>query len=91
MISMWLKSMSTTVFCAMSHKLVEHFVEHMSIEFEMSLVGELTYFLKLHVKQIGNGTFISQSKYTQNLVKFFGLKTNSSSNTCRNTCENLLR
>ena len=50
-------------------------MEHMRIEFEMSLVGELTYFLGLQVKQTSNRTFISQSKYTRNLVKNFGLKT----------------
>ena len=33
------------VFGATSHKLVDHFVHHMSTEFEMSLVGELIYFL----------------------------------------------
>ena len=49
-------------------------MEHMSSEFEMSLVGELTYFLGLQVKQIGNGTFISQTKYAKNLVKKFGLE-----------------
>ena len=39
------------VFGAMSHKLVEHFVEHMSTEFETSLEGKLTCFLGLQVKQ----------------------------------------
>ena len=63
------------VFVATSHKLVEHFMEHMTTEFEMSLVGKLTYFLGLQVKQTGNGTFISQSKYAINLVKKFGLET----------------
>ena len=50
-------------------------MEYMSIEFEMSLVGEWTYFLGLQDKQIGNRTFISQSKYARNLVKIFGLET----------------
>ena len=35
------------VFGAMSHKLVDHFVYHTSVKFEMSLVEELTYFLGL--------------------------------------------
>ena len=46
-----------------------------STEFEMSLVGELTYFLGLQVRQTSNGTFISQSKYAKNLVKNFGIET----------------
>ena len=40
----------------------------------MNLVGELTYFLGQQVKQTGNGTFISQTKYAKNLVKMFGLE-----------------
>ena len=57
------------VFGITSHKLVEHFAEHMSTEFEMSPVGKLTYFLGLQVKQTCNGIFISQSKYAKSLVK----------------------
>ena len=44
-------------------------------EFEMSMVGELTFFLSLQIKQHKNGIFISQSKYARNLVKTFGLET----------------
>ncbi|XP_062103435.1 uncharacterized protein LOC133814503 [Humulus lupulus] len=46
----------------------------MTNEFEMSMVGELTYFLGLQVKQSEDGTFISQSKYAKNLVKKFGME-----------------
>ena len=41
----------------------------MKNEFEMSMVGELTYFLGLQVKQMKEGIFISQSKYAKNFVK----------------------
>ncbi|XP_065627966.1 uncharacterized mitochondrial protein AtMg00810-like [Quercus suber] len=37
------------------------------------MVGELNYFLRLQVKQQEDGIFISQEKYTKNLVKRFGL------------------
>ena len=46
----------------------------MKTEFEMSIVGELTYFLGLQVKQMQNWIFISQSKYARNLLKKFGLE-----------------
>jgi len=39
----------------------------------MSLVGELTNFLGLQVKQMEDTIFISQSKYAKNIVKKFGL------------------
>ena len=40
---------------------------------EMSMVGELTYFLGLQVKQANSRIYINQAKYTRNLVKRFGL------------------
>ena len=49
------------------------FSEEMKKEFEMSMVGELTFFLGLQVKQRKEGIFISQEKYTRNIVKKFGL------------------
>ena len=49
------------------------FSEEMKKEFEMSMVGELTFFLGLQVKQKKEGIFISQEKYARNIVKKFGL------------------
>ena len=45
----------------------------MTNEFEMSLVGELSCFLGLQVKQMKDGIFVSQSKYAKGLVTKFGL------------------
>ena len=42
--------------------------------FEMSMVGELTYFLGLQVKQTDSGIYINQAKYARILVKRFGLE-----------------
>ena len=43
-------------------------------EFEMSMMGELTFFLGLQVKQTKDGTFINQAKYVKDLLKRFGLE-----------------
>jgi hypothetical protein len=43
-------------------------------KFEMSMMGELNYFLGFQVKQLKEGTFISQTMYTQDLLKRFGMK-----------------
>jgi hypothetical protein len=43
-------------------------------KFKMSMMGELTYFLGFQVKQLKDGTVISQTKYTQDLLKRFGMK-----------------
>ncbi|KAK6163788.1 hypothetical protein DH2020_000652 [Rehmannia glutinosa] len=47
-------------------------------KFEMSMMGELTFFLGLQVKQMQDGTFISQTKYTRDLMKKFGMEDKSS-------------
>jgi hypothetical protein len=43
-------------------------------KFEMSMMGELNYFIRFQVKQLKEGTFISQMKYTQDFHKRFGMK-----------------
>jgi hypothetical protein len=46
----------------------------MTQKFEMSMMGKLNYFLGFQVKQLKDGIFISQTKYTQDLLKRFGMK-----------------
>ncbi|XP_020094891.1 uncharacterized protein LOC109714602 [Ananas comosus] len=46
----------------------------MTSEFEMSMMGELNYFLGLQVKQSKDGIHLSQTKYAKELVKKFGLE-----------------
>jgi hypothetical protein len=43
-------------------------------KFEMSMMGELKYFLGFQVKQLQEGTFISQMKYIQDILTKFGMK-----------------
>jgi hypothetical protein len=62
------------VFGSTNNTKVQQFVDVMSHEFEMSLVGELSYFLGLQIRQLNDGIFISQAKYAKNLVKKFGLE-----------------
>jgi hypothetical protein len=51
------------VFGGLSHSLVARFAEDMSKEFEMSMIGELQFFLGLQIKQAKEGTFVHQAKY----------------------------
>jgi hypothetical protein len=46
----------------------------MTQKFEMSMMGELNYLLGFQVKQLKDGNFISQTKYTQDLLKRFRMK-----------------
>jgi hypothetical protein len=43
----------------------------MSRKFEMSMIGELSFFLGLQMKQTKDETFICQSKYVNDLLKRF--------------------
>jgi hypothetical protein len=45
-----------------SHTLVFRFQEMMESEFQMSMMGELTFFLGIQVKQMKQGTFVHQAK-----------------------------
>ena len=65
--------MDDVVFGSTIDNFAHEFSEEMKREFEMSIVGELNYFLGLQVKQQKDGIFIFQDKYAKNLVKRFGL------------------
>ncbi|RVW74396.1 Retrovirus-related Pol polyprotein from transposon RE1 [Vitis vinifera] len=43
-------------------------------EFEMSMMGELNFFLGLQIKQLKEGTFINQAKYIKDLLKRFNME-----------------
>jgi hypothetical protein len=50
---------------------VQWFANSMKTEFEMSMIGELSYFLGLQVNQSYAGIFISQEKYLKEMLKKF--------------------
>jgi hypothetical protein len=52
----------------------EEFSRIMIQKFEMSMMGELKYFLAFQIKQLQEGTFIYQTKYIQDILKKFGMK-----------------
>jgi hypothetical protein len=59
------------VFGGSSHNLVAKFIDEMSREFEMSMMDELQYFLGLQIKQVKDGTFVHQTKYTNDMLRKF--------------------
>ncbi|GMI84085.1 hypothetical protein HRI_002077800 [Hibiscus trionum] len=52
----------------------KEFSKLMQGEFEMSMMGELSFFLGLQIKQRKDGTFINQAKYVNDMLKKFGLE-----------------
>jgi hypothetical protein len=45
----------------------------MANEFEISMIGELSYFLGIQIKQLKNDTFVSQGKYIKDMLNKFGM------------------
>nr|GEU33178.1 retrovirus-related Pol polyprotein from transposon TNT 1-94 [Tanacetum cinerariifolium] len=52
----------------------DEFSKIMHDEFEMSMMGELNFFLGLQIKQMKDGIFCNQSKYIKEMLKKFGLE-----------------
>jgi hypothetical protein len=61
------------IFSGSSHTLVSRFQEIMESEFQMSMMGELTFFFGIQVKQTKQDTFVHQAKYTKDLMKKFNM------------------
>nr|GEV38624.1 hypothetical protein [Tanacetum cinerariifolium] len=51
------------------------FSDLMKSRFEMSMMGEMTFFLSLQVNQSPSGILINQSKYVHEILKKYGLNT----------------
>ncbi|GJX49696.1 retrovirus-related pol polyprotein from transposon TNT 1-94 [Tanacetum coccineum] len=52
----------------------DEFAKIMHDEFEMSMMGELNFFLGLQIKQMEDGIFFNQSKYIKEMLKKFSLE-----------------
>ena len=69
------------IFGSTDENLCKKFAKLMQSKYEMSMMGELTYFLGLQVKQVKDGIFISQTKYIYDLFKKFDFTECSSAKT----------
>jgi hypothetical protein len=54
--------------------LVQWFASAMESKFEMSMIGELSFFLGLQITQRSEGMFISQEKYLREMLKRFQME-----------------
>ncbi|GKA03422.1 retrovirus-related pol polyprotein from transposon TNT 1-94 [Tanacetum coccineum] len=66
------------IFGSTSYKLCKQFEKLMIKKFEMSMMGNLTYFLRLQIKQYEKGILICQEQYTRNLLKKYEISDSSS-------------
>jgi hypothetical protein len=62
------------IFGSDDDRLSQKFAKYMQSEFEMSLLGELSFFLGLQIRQSNQGIFISQTKYIREMLKRFRME-----------------
>ncbi|GJS59148.1 putative ribonuclease H-like domain-containing protein [Tanacetum coccineum] len=69
------------IFGSTKKSLCDEFEQIMHKRFQMSSMGELTFFLGLQVQQKGDGIFISQDKYVADILKKFDFVTMKTTST----------
>nr|GEV23116.1 hypothetical protein [Tanacetum cinerariifolium] len=79
------------IFGSTNKDLCKAFEKLMKDKFQMSSMGELTFFLGLQVKQKEDGIFISQDKYVAKILRKFGLIDRKSASTPIDTKKPLLK
>ncbi|GJV39334.1 putative ribonuclease H-like domain-containing protein [Tanacetum coccineum] len=79
------------IFGSTKKELCTEFEKLMHEKFQMSSMGELTFFLGLQVKQKEDGIFISQDKYVAEILKKFGYTEVKSASTPMETQKPLLK
>nr|GEV73986.1 retrovirus-related Pol polyprotein from transposon TNT 1-94 [Tanacetum cinerariifolium] len=79
------------IFGATNKDLCKSFEKLMKDKFQMSSMGELTFFLGLQEKQKQDGIFISQDKYIAEILKKLGLTEGKSASTPIDTEKPLLK
>ncbi|GJS45456.1 putative ribonuclease H-like domain-containing protein [Tanacetum coccineum] len=79
------------IFGSTKKSLCTKFESLMHKKFQMSSMGELTFFLELQVMQRDDGIFISQDKYVADILKKFDFVTMKTSSTPTETNKALLK
>ncbi|GJR28578.1 putative ribonuclease H-like domain-containing protein [Tanacetum coccineum] len=79
------------IFGSTKKSLCTEFEKMMHKKFQMSSMGELTFFLGLQVKQKEDGIFISQDKYVTEILKKFGFTNVKTASTPMETQKPLLK
>nr|GEW88620.1 ribonuclease H-like domain-containing protein [Tanacetum cinerariifolium] len=79
------------IFGSTNKDLCKAFEKLMKDKFQMSLMGELTFFLGLQVKQKQDGIFISQDKYVAEILRKFSLTERKSASTPIDTKKPLIK
>ncbi|GJV08163.1 putative ribonuclease H-like domain-containing protein [Tanacetum coccineum] len=79
------------IFGSTRKEMCTEFENMMHKKFQMSSMGELTFFLGLQVTQKDDGIFISQDKYVDEILKKFGFSTVKTASTPMETSKPLMK
>ncbi|GJV78598.1 putative ribonuclease H-like domain-containing protein [Tanacetum coccineum] len=79
------------IFGSTKKELCTEFEKLMHKKFQISSIGELTFFLGLQVTQKDDGIFISQDKYVDEILKKFGVSTVKTASTPMETSNPLMK
>ncbi|GJZ62783.1 putative ribonuclease H-like domain-containing protein, partial [Tanacetum coccineum] len=79
------------IFRSTKKELCTEYEKLMHKKFQMSSIGELTFFLGLQVMQKEDGIFVSQDKYVDEILKKFGFSTKRIASTPMETSKPLLK
>ncbi|GJX91058.1 putative reverse transcriptase, RNA-dependent DNA polymerase [Tanacetum coccineum] len=79
------------IFGSTKKMLCTEFEKLMHKKFQMSSMGELTFFLRLQVTQKDDGIFICQDEYVDEILKKFGFSTMKTASTPMETSKPLLK
>ncbi|GKB35260.1 retrovirus-related pol polyprotein from transposon TNT 1-94, partial [Tanacetum coccineum] len=86
-----LKQLDDIIFSSTKKELCIAFEKLIHEKFQMSSMGELTFFLGLQVKKKKDGIFISQDKYVARILKKFGFTNVKTASTPMETQKPLLK
>ncbi|GKA38759.1 retrovirus-related pol polyprotein from transposon TNT 1-94 [Tanacetum coccineum] len=69
------------IFASTNTAMCNEFANQITTKFKMSMMGQMSFFLRLQISQSPRGIFINQSKYASEIVKKYGLLTTDSVDT----------
>ncbi|GJQ92331.1 retrovirus-related pol polyprotein from transposon TNT 1-94 [Tanacetum coccineum] len=69
------------IFASTNTAMCNEFANQMTTKSKMSMMGQMSFFLRLQISQCPRGIFINQSKYASEIVKKYGLNSINSVDT----------
>ncbi|GJQ92373.1 retrovirus-related pol polyprotein from transposon TNT 1-94, partial [Tanacetum coccineum] len=69
------------IFASTNTAMCNEFSNQMTTKFKMSMIGKMSFFLRLQISQSPKGIFLNQSKYAFEIIKKYGMLTSDSVDT----------